>query len=208
MIGKKFIVGLTGQTGAGKSSVCSWLTEKYGINAIDCDAVSRDVTSRSPSIDEIADAFGKGVLNSDGTLNRRSLGHIVFSNGEKLSLLNKIVHPRIIDRVMELCDGINGEIIIFDAPTLIESGLYKKSDIIVSVTADAALRKKRIMKRDGITSEEAERRIDAQKSEYFYTKYSDISILNTRYIDDLHLKSDRLAYYIKHIRNSLIKNSK
>lgn len=201
---KKFIIGLTGQTGAGKSTVCRRLTEEYGMTSIDCDAVSRKVTSESPCVDLIAENFGEEVLLSDGSLNRKVLGKIVFSSPEMLDKLNKIVHPIIIDTVLMMADDIESEIIIFDAPTLIESGLYKRCDLIVSVTSDAVMRKKRIIKRDKITSEEAEKRIGAQQSEHFYTKYSDISILNTKHLDDLNLKSDRLAHYIDNLRSCSI----
>lgn len=200
MSGTKYIVGLTGQTGAGKSSVCSWLTEKHGIQSVDCDAVSREITTQSPCLEKITQAFGKNVLSPDGKLDRKALGKIVFSDPEKLSLLNETVHPIIIDKIIEIGNSIEGDVVIFDAPTLIESGLYKHCNIVVSVTAHKNVRQKRIMERDNITTEEAQRRIDAQKSEHFYTKYSDICILNEKYLDDLHLKSDRLAHYINHIR--------
>lgn len=204
MNNKKYIIGLTGQTGAGKSSVCNWLKEKCEIQSIDCDAVSRQVTGQSPCLEDIVNKFGKQVLNDDGTLSRKKLGEIVFSDPEKLDLLNKTVLPHIIKKIDELSKGVDSEIVVYDAPTLIESGLHEQCDLVVSVTADAELRKKRIIKRDGLSDKEAQMRIDAQQNQHFYTKYSDISILNTKNIDDLQLKAERLAYYVNHIRNNPI----
>ncbi len=172
------IIGLTGQTGAGKSTVCDFLREK-GLFVIDCDKVARSVTEKgSKTLSLLAEAFGNDIILEDGSLNRRELASIAFESAEKTALLNSITHPAITDAINKVIAEHKNENIILDAPTLIESGVYKLCDKIVSVLADAVVRKERIMARDGITSEEAEKRMSAQKDDSFYNEYSDAVIFN------------------------------
>lgn len=172
------IIGLTGQTGAGKSTVCELLIEK-GLFVIDCDKVARNVTEKgSITLDLLADAFGSDIILADGSLNRRELASRAFQTPEKTELLNSITHPAIINSINKVIAEHKNENIVLDAPTLIESGAYKLCDKIVSVLADADVRKKRIMARDNLTLIEAEKRMNAQKDDSFYKEYSNAIIYN------------------------------
>lgn len=172
------IIGLTGQTGAGKSTVCDFLREK-GLLVIDCDKVARQVTEKgSKTLSSLADAFGNDIILEDGSLNRRELASRAFQSAEKTALLNSITHPAITEAIKKVIDEHKDKNIILDAPTLIESGVYKLCDMIVSVLADSCVRKERIMARDNLTLSEAEKRMSAQKDDSFYKEYSDVVILN------------------------------
>lgn len=172
------IIGLTGQTGAGKSTVCEFLREN-GLFIIDCDKVARSVTEKgSKTLSLLAEAFGKDIILADGSLNRRELASRAFQNAEKTELLNSITHPAITDEINKVISEHKNENIILDAPTLIESGANKLCDKIVSVLADADVRKKRIVARDNLTPVEAEKRMSAQKDDAFYKEFSDAVIYN------------------------------
>jgi len=172
------IIGLTGQTGAGKSTVSQILSEK-GLFVIDCDKVSRNVTKKgSPLLKKLADAFGCDIILQNGELDRASLAKKAFSSSEKTELLNSITHPAIINEIKKLIDGSEQENIVLDAPTLFESGADKLCDKIICVLADVEVRKKRIAKRDNLNTEQISARISAQKQDSFYSDKSDVVIFN------------------------------
>lgn len=172
------IIGLTGQTGAGKSTVCQFLEQK-DVVIIDCDKVAREVTEKgSYVLVELAKAFGEDILLGDGSLNRRELACRAFKSQEKTELLNSITHPAITAAIKEKIAQYPNKTIILDAPTLIESGVFRLCDKIIAVVADKAVRKERILARDNISNEEAERRMSAQKDDAFYAEYADGLIYN------------------------------
>ena len=155
----KYVIGLTGGSGAGKSAVSEFLKEK-GATVIDADAISREITKEGgialPAIDK---AF-PGVIK-DGVLDRKALGRIVFADSFKLSLLNEITHKyikKLTEEKIKKADGL----IVLDAPLLFEAGEDVLCDKIVFVTADEEVRIKRIMKRDALSYPDAKMRIDAR----------------------------------------------
>ena len=175
------IIGLTGQTGAGKSSVREIL-QKKGAAVIDADSVAHDITDNNlDCIYDIVCRFSCLVLNEKGKINRKALGKRVFSDKKELSALNKIIFPYILEAIEHEVFGYiakGAETIVIDGATVIESGCGKMCDVLVSVVADEETRLTRIIKRDGITKADAERRISAQKPEEFYTENSDFVIRN------------------------------
>ena len=175
------IIGITGQTGAGKSTVRDILKEK-GAAVIDADSVAHDITDNNlDCIYDIVSRFSCLVLNEKGKINRKALGRKVFSDPKELAALNKIIFPYILDAIEhEVLGHIakGSEYIVIDGATIIESGCGKMCDVLVSVVAEEETRKTRIIKRDGITKADAERRVSAQKPEEFYTKNSDFLIRN------------------------------
>lgn len=180
------VIGLTGQSGAGKSEVSSML-EKNGIVCINCDAVSRDVTRKdAPALKAICKVFGGDVLCPDGTLDRKKLGSIVFSSKEKLELLNSTIFPFIIDEIKKIIADFDGDgVIVLDAPTLFESGCDKLCDEKVAVIADREIRLCRIMARDCLSKIDAENRINSQLSEEFFKQNCDVIIQNNGDIPNL-----------------------
>lgn len=182
------VIGLTGQTGAGKSTVSAYLREN-GIAVIDADKTARDVVETgSACIADIALEFGCEYINMDGTLNRKKMAKTVFTEKEKLKKLNALMFPYIIERIQDEIKQLRqkGEpIIVLDAPTLFESGADKDCDYVVSVTADPALRMQRIVRRDNLTQEEAMQRISAQHDEEYYKSRSWKVLENNGSVDEL-----------------------
>ncbi|MBR5873043.1 MAG: dephospho-CoA kinase [Oscillospiraceae bacterium] len=182
------IIGLTGQTGAGKSSVREIMRRK-GAAVIDADSVAHEITDKNTDcIYDIVNRFSVLVLNPDGTINRKALGRRVFSDKKELEALNKIIFPYILDAVEHevLKSAATGaENIVIDGATIIESGCGKMCDMLVSVVASEKIRTRRIIRRDEISREDAERRVAAQKPEEFYTENSDIVIENEGSLENL-----------------------
>ena len=118
-----------------------------------------------------------GVFNSDGTLNRKKLGELVFENKERMAQLNEVIYRFIVPEVQRRCQA--GELVAVDAINLIESGAEALCDRTVAVTAPAELRVRRIMARDGIDERYARMRISAQKSDEFYRGKCDYELSNT-----------------------------
>lgn len=181
------IVGLTGQSGAGKTTVCDTF-EKSGFAIINADVVAREVMSKgSKCLDETVNVFGD-VLLEDGTLDRKKIAGIVFSDADNLRIYENIIFPYIISSIKEKIDMYKKEMynyILLDAPTLFESKADGLCDIIVSVIADRDIRLKRILKRDSITLHEAESRLDSQKNDDFYIEKSDYVIKNNGSLSEL-----------------------
>ena len=175
------IIGLTGQTGAGKSSVREIL-QKKGAAVIDADTVAHDITDNNlDCIYDIVCRFSCLVLNEKGKINRKALGKRVFSDKKELSALNKIIFPYIMEAIEhEVLNSIakGAETVVIDGATIIESGCGKMCDTLISVVADEDIRTERIIKRDGISEADAKRRVLAQKPEEFYKEASDHVIEN------------------------------
>ena len=166
----KKLVGLTGKTGAGKSTVSDYLKEK-GAYIIDGDIVARQVlVDNNDLLNKLVNEFGKGILNSDGALNRRALAKEAFSTPESTCRLNSIMHPVINDCIFAEAEKAfaDYDVVIVDAAAIIESGFTKKSDYLVVVHAPEDVRKERIIKRDNLTEEDALVRIKGQKADDFY----------------------------------------
>ncbi len=192
---KNMVVGLTGQTGAGKSTVSDYLREN-GMAVIDADKVAREVVETgSACIADIALEFGCEYINADGTLNRKKMAKTVFTNKAKLKKLNALMFPYIIRRLCEEIERSRREgegIIVLDAPTLFESGADRECDYVVSVIADEQSRKERIIRRDGLTQQEAQERISAQHDEEYYKSRSDEILENNEGVDSLKNRTSAL----------------
>ena len=174
------IIGLTGPSGSGKGWVSKLLC-KYGIPSIDTDEVYHELlVPPSPCLGDLVNAFGKDIL-TDGKLNRSVLASIVFTDPQKLKLLNEITHKYILGETnlrLQKYQNNGYQAAIVDAPALFESGYDKKCDFVIAVTAPRELRLKRILKRDSITPNEASRRIDAQPNDEFYVSQSKYAVCN------------------------------
>ena len=189
------VIGLTGQTGGGKSTVRKLLKAK-GAAVIDADSVAHEVADNSLScLTDIVEHFSCMVLDEKGKLNRRALGRIVFSDRKKLALLNKIMFPYIVSAIkgqVTAYEQAGAQIIVIDGATLIESGCAKMCSVLVSVTADEETRLTRIIHRDGISKRDAVRRVSAQNPEEFYIKASDYVIKNNGTPGDLERAAEKV----------------
>ncbi len=173
---KKRIIGLTGQTGAGKSEVSRLLSER-GLPVVSADAAARRAVEDSEVKAMLCAAFGD-VLREDGSLDRSLVARIAFSSREMTARLNAITHPTIARLMLEEAQALPGDTVIFDASQLFESGEDLFCERIVGVLADAEIRLRRITKRDGISREEAALRMSAQYDERFFLTYCDDILYN------------------------------
>jgi dephospho-CoA kinase len=173
-------VGLTGSIAVGKSFVVSVLRE-LGCTTFDADKIAHSVMEPGrEAYQDIVREFGQGVLAEDGRIDRAKLGAIVFADEARLKRLNQIVHPRVIaeqDRLLNEAEIANpNAIAVVDAALLIESGGYKRFDKLIVVFCDREVQIERLMRRNQITREEAERRIAAQMSSEEKRRYADYEI--------------------------------
>ena len=159
------LIGLTGNTGAGKSTVAAALVEKGDAVLLDADAIARQLQQPgSEALKTIAAHFGAQVLARDGSLNRAALGRLVFSEVVQKQALESIMWPRIAD-VIEQRLQEQTRWMVLDAPLLFESGLDALCYQTWMVVAPESVRRARIMARDGIDATQAQMRIDAQVSQ-------------------------------------------
>lgn len=175
------IIGLTGLTGAGKSTVAQKLMA-YGCYHIDADKVAREVINNNENVkNKLKERFGEDVINSDGTTNRPLLASRAFSSEENTNALNEITHPAVtkeIQSIIKDMEEVGYRGVIIDAIALFESGEDALCDFTVAVVAPKEIRLERIMKRDNITEEKALERINAQKNESFFTSRADFVLWN------------------------------
>lgn len=159
------IIGLTGGIASGKSTVSALLHEK-GYTIIDADLAARMVVEvGQPAYLAIVEAFGKGILQENGQIDRAGLGAIIFNDQTKRNLLNGIVHPAVRSMMLSHKDEAveNGkQTIIMDIPLLFESDLTWMVDRTIVVTVEKDVQLSRLMKRNKMTEEEAASRISSQ----------------------------------------------
>ena len=176
------IIGLTGPTGAGKGTFSQIAVRAFGAEHIDTDKISRQVVEPgSAGLAALVGYFGNGILRADGSLDRKKLAAIVFSDRSKLAALNGITHPlvekevekRLADARERLCPFA-----VIDAPLLFESGENKLCDVTVGILADEQTRLLRILARDGIDREAAEQRLSAAKSNEYFRERCGYSLEN------------------------------
>ena len=185
-----FVVGLTGSTGAGKSEVARIMAERPRWTVIDADVISRRVVEKGrPTLRALVERFSADILNTDGTLNRKRLAEKAFSSQEETAALNAVVHPAVIREIeRELSEAAHEgkTVAVIDAPLLLQAGVDAVCRYTVAVISKPTLRKARIKARDGLTAEEADRRMRAQPTDDYYEQ---------RVSEVLHNLGDRESLY-------------
>ncbi|EFE70122.1 dephospho-CoA kinase [Streptomyces viridosporus] len=172
-------VGLTGGIGAGKSEVSRLLVE-CGAVLIDADRIAREVVEPgTPGLAAIVDAFGTDVLAPDGSLDRPALGSLVFADPDRLAVLNSIVHPLVGARSRELEAAVAEDaVVVHDVPLLTENGLAPLYDLVIVVDASPETQLDRLVRRRGMTEEDARARMAAQATREQRREIADIVIDN------------------------------
>jgi dephospho-CoA kinase len=172
---RKIIIGLTGPTGAGKSTVASAF-EKVGCAIIDADRIAREVVTYPNCIAELKTEYGDDIVDENGGLYRRLLAQRAFSSPQNAARLNEITHPKIMDEVIrriaffQQSGAVGVKAIILDAALLFESGADQLCTTTIAVTAPFEVRLNRIMKRDSISLELAKARMGAQHDSAYYNE--------------------------------------
>ncbi|MFN7250688.1 MAG: dephospho-CoA kinase [Anaerobacillus sp.] len=181
------IIGLTGGIASGKSTVSN-LIKLEGIPVVDADLIAREVVEKGETAyEQIVKVFGTEILTVDGTLDRKKLGSIVFSDEHKRFLLNDIVHPAIRVRMQEKIEQWKQEgfkTIVLDIPLLYESKLTNLVEKVIVVYVDQQLQKERLKNRDQYSDEEALSRINAQLPLKEKITYADEVIHNNGSLDE------------------------
>ena len=197
------VIGLTGQTGAGKSTVSKVFVQN-GFRLIDADAISRHVVARgSHCLADLQECFTDAILTPDGELDRKVMASIAFSDHRKLEMLNTIMYPYIVGEILRMIHRFsqqNHKLILLDAPTLFESRADDFCDLIISVVAKPELRMQRIMERDHISEKAAQQRMEMQLTEEFFRLHSDTVLENNSSFSELwdaaqQLSAKLIRYY-------------
>lgn len=191
------VIGLTGQSGAGKSTA-SGIFKSCGIPVIDCDKISREVSTFPEFLKKVENAF-PGYTDENG-LKRREFGSLVFNDHEKLKIYGEIIFPMIRKELFKRLKSLKetGErIVILDAPTLFESGMDEICSAVVSVIAPLDIKIKRILERDGIPVELAQARLSSQFKEKFFYDRSDWVIVNGGDLSALRAQTEKIADEIR-----------
>lgn len=181
-------VGLTGSIAVGKSFVLGILAE-LGCRILDADATAREVvTPGTAGLNAVVEAFGKEIVLEDGTLDRVSLGKIVFADEKKRQRLNSLLHPFIIaaqdDQIRQWEQEGSSGIAVVDAALMIESGGYRRFDKLIVVYCRPEVQLARLIAREGLSPEDSERRIAAQMSQEEKKKYADFLIDTSEGFED------------------------
>jgi dephospho-CoA kinase len=183
------VIGLTGGIGAGKSTVTQVL-EELGAAVIDADKVGHQIyLPELPAWREIVETFGREVLHADRTINRQALGKIVFADPEALRTLNRIVHPKMFERMAELIAELRArggmEAIVIEAAILIEANWQPLADQIWLVVASEPVVIERLAKQRNLSPEQARTRIAAQLSDEEHLKHAQVVIRNDGSLDEV-----------------------
>jgi len=189
------VIGLTGGIASGKSTVSAKLKE-LGAAIIDVDILARGVVSKGEiAYNRIVQCFGENILLPSGEINRKRLGSVVFSDKEKLALLNSITHPEIISRVKAEIQELKvagNKVIVVDAAILIEMGLHKYVDSVWVVIVEKETQIKRLIERDKFDYKDSENRIKSQFTNEVRKKYADVIIDNNKPIEEVGKKLEDL----------------
>ena len=189
------IIGLTGGIGAGKSEVARILSRR-GIPVINADQLSREVVEPgSPGLKAIIKRFGNSILRGDGSLDRKGLARRVFANQDERLTLEGILHPLIRERteahLLVLEEG-NTPVCILESPLLFEASQDELCDAVITVVADFNLRAKRVKRREGLTIDQFQQRVDAQINDDTRRRLSDMIVENSGSLEDLRRAVNRI----------------
>lgn len=181
------IIGLTGGIASGKSTVSNYLSE-LGAIIIDADKIAHEIMEKGKTAYwQVIEAFGREILAENGEIDRSRLGKIVFNNLEKKKILEEITHPQVIREMREKIEEYRAEnkVIVLDVPLLFEAGLDIMVDETWVVYVDRETQLQRLIARDGLSYEEANKRIQAQMSLEKKRVLADFVINNKGNIEDL-----------------------
>ncbi len=186
-------MGLTGGIGAGKSAVARRLAQ-CGALIIDADVLAREVVAPgTDGLAEIVAAFGAGVLTAGGELDRPALAAKVFGDEPARRTLEKIIHPRVRARTVELTAGAPADaIVVNDVPLLVETGLAPSYHLVLVVEAGCDRRIRRLVETRGMTAEQAEARIATQAGDDDRRRAADVVLTNDGSLEELNAQVDRL----------------
>lgn len=174
------IIGITGSSGSGKSTLCEILEKGYEVKVLNADKIARRLSRKGTSyLIDIIKVFGKDIVNEEGELKRSKLAQIIYSDAKKREELNtytfKYVKEDIIKKISKIQDETT---IVIDAPLLFEAELDKMCDKVIGIIAPREMQIERVVARDDIDYEDAEKRLAAQANDEFFIKKCDYIVKN------------------------------
>lgn len=187
-------IGLTGSIGCGKSSLSNIL-KKHNIPIIDADIKGREIYEDKELLKAIEEAFGSSIINENGTLNRKNLGKIVFSDDDKLQKLNSLTHPvirRMINEDLDEYEKRGEKMAVIDAALLLEAGFTSMIDTIIVVTCSEPVQLQRVILRDNCSEEDAMGRIKSQMPQKEKVKYAEFVVDNSGTLNQLEKEAEEL----------------
>lgn len=199
-------VGLTGSIATGKSFVTEYLRE-LGADVIDADLAARRVVEKgTPGLAAVVEEFGKEILASDGTLDRKKLGAIVFADEGKRLRLNSIIHPLVIELQDDWLRSVERRdpdaIAVIDAALMIESGSYKRLEKLIVVYCEPAIQLARLMARDNLTESEAKCRIEAQMPQDEKRKFANYVIDTSNGFEDTKRQTREIVASLREVQEN------
>lgn len=173
------IIGITGSSGSGKSTVTKILSEELKAKTINADQVVKQLQEKGTKYyEEIVEIFGLEILQKDTSLNRKKLAEIIFQDKEKKEKLDELTFKYVVEEIKRKVQKAKEEYVIIDAPLLIESKLNEICNTVIAVISQKEEQVKRICQRDNMKEKEAKIRIDAQKDNEFYKANADYIVEN------------------------------
>ena len=177
-----YIIGMTGGIACGKSAVTEKLRRRTGATTLDIDKVTRWLLEPGGALFEIyVRHFGSKVVTSEGFLNRRLIGEIIFNNPAEREWINSVSHPMLLNFARDFlveCSQIGARLVVLEVPLLFEAGWEHLFDEIWAVYTKRQLQKRRLMSRDGLTKKQALARMNAQMSREEICSRADVVIRN------------------------------
>jgi dephospho-CoA kinase len=197
-------VGLTGSIAVGKSFVCEVL-RGLGCYVLDADEISREVVEpNTEGFRKIVENFGDSILKSSGGLDRAKLGQIVFADSKKRELLNSILHPLVIEKqnkwILEREKEDPDGIAVIDASLMIESGAFRRFDKLIVVWCESEIQIRRLMKRNGLSRMDAEKRIAAQMPQVEKKRFADYLIDTTEGFEATRKRANEVFQLLKNLQ--------
>jgi dephospho-CoA kinase len=188
------LVGLTGGIGSGKTTVAGMLAGR-GAVVVDADELAREALEPGTrAFKHVSDLFGDDVLTHDGRIDRTALAGVVFSDEEKRRALESITHPEVFRLLAETVEKFRDtdDVVVFDAPLIIETGFHEAVDLLVVVTAPVEQRIERVRRDRGMSEAEAAVRIAAQAEPEARDAAADVLIHNDGDLEELEARVDEL----------------
>lgn len=174
------IIGVTGSSGSGKTTICDILKNEYNAEIIDADKIAKKLSKKGTMyLNSIVEYFGADIINEKGELKRKELASIIYEDDTKREELNKLTFIYVVDEIKNCINKLkNKKLIVIDAPLLFESDLDKICDSVIGVIASEQEKIERICARDNITKDEAKKRLDIQKDNKYIEENADYIIYN------------------------------
>lgn len=187
-----YVIGLTGGIGSGKSAASDFLAAK-GIDIVDADVVAREVVAPgSECLLAIQQHFGDDVVMPDGSLDRKALRHIVFSDEQQKQWLNQLLHPAIRSRILQQLEASRSAYVVLAAPLLLENGLEQYCDRVLVIDIPESLQIARTVKRDNTDQQQVEAIMASQLSRRQRLQKADDIVLNDGDLEHLHQQLEQL----------------